>query len=108
MTVTKIELDQIKQQQLEFQDLVADCNRNELGQCAKLLAMYVAVYKQQYGDIPVESLLQISATVAVDQDISKIIQDGIEEASTMLRMVRDEQRQEQDSFYYSLASNTIN
>ncbi len=107
MSVTKNELDLIKQQQIEFQDLVQDSNRSELGQCTKLLAMYIAIYKQRYGDIAIESYMQISEDSSVNQELSQIIQDGIEEASTMLRMVRNDQRQEQNLYYYP-ASNTIN
>ena len=98
MSVTKTELDLIKQQQIEFQDLEQDSNRNELGQCTKLLAMYIAIYKQRYGDIPVETYMQISEELAVNQELSQIIQDGIEEASTMLRLVRNDQRQERELY----------
>lgn len=108
MRVTKNELDIIKQQQTEFQDLVDDSNRSELGQCAKLLAMYVSIYKQRYGDIPVDSFIKISETSAIDRELSQIVQNGIEEASTMLRLVRDEQRQEQRLFNYYPANDTIN
>ena len=107
MSVSKNELDAIKQQQIDFQYLVEECNRDELGQCAKLLAMYVAIYRQRYGDLPVENLSQISQASAVNEELSQIIQDGVEEASKMLRLVRDEHRQQQRSFYYYPAQNTI-
>ncbi|MFT7461072.1 MAG: hypothetical protein ACI909_003764, partial [Planctomycetota bacterium] len=98
----------IKQQQIEFKDLVQECNRDELGQCAKLLAMYVAIYKQRYGDLPLDKLTDFSESSEVNKEMSKIIQDGIEEASEMLRLVRDDQRQQQRSSYYYPAENTIN
>ena len=108
MSVPKNELEDIKQQHIDFQDLVLECNHDELGQCAKLLAMYVAIYKQKYGELPLENLSSISDTPTVNDELSKIIQEAIEEASTMLRLVRDEQRQQSDTFYYSPAENTIN
>ena len=108
MSTGKIELDQIKKQQLEFQDLVEECNRNELGQCAKLLAMYIAVYKQEYGELPIENLLNMSETLLVGQELSQIIQDGIEEASSMLRMVHNEQQMPKATFYYKPSCSTIN
>lgn len=108
MSTVKIELDQIRKQQLDFQDLVEECNRNELGQCAKLLAMYIAVYKQEYGELPLDNLLDMSETLLVDQELSQIIQNGIEEASSMLRMVHNEQRRQKSSFYYKPGCSTIN
>lgn len=108
MSVSKTELDSIKQQHIDFHDLVLECNHGELGQCAKLLAMYVAIYKQRYGELPLENLSQISDTPAVDRELSQIIQHAIEEASTMLRLVRDEQRQQQETFYYHPSENSIN
>jgi hypothetical protein len=108
MNTTKYELELIKLQQREFQSLVAESSGEELGQCAKLLAMYIAVYKKQFGDIPVEDLLKISDSVSMDQDLSGIIQDGIEEAASMLQMVRDEKRQKTNSFYYNPTFSSIN
>ncbi len=108
MSVSKNELESIKQQHVDFHDLVQECNHVELGQCAKLLAMYVAIYKQRYGELPLENLSHMVDTPAVNQELSQIIQEGIEEASTMLRMVRDEQRQQQRSFYYYPAEYSIN
>ena len=108
MSTGKIELDQIKKQQLEFQDLVDECNRNELGQSAKLLAMYIAVYKQEFGELPIENLLNMSESLLVGQELSQIIQDGIEEASSMLRMVHNEQQRPKATFYYKPSCSTIN
>ena len=108
MSVSKNELKSIKQQHIDFHDLVQECNHDELGQCAKLLAMYVAIYKQRYGELPLEKLSHMADTLAVNKELSQIIQEGIVEASTMLRMVRDEQRQQQESFYYYPAEYSIN
>ena len=108
MSVLKSELDDMKQQHLDFHDLVHERNHDELGQCAKLLAMYVAIYKQRYGELPMEKLSHLADTPSANKELSHFIQEAIEEASTMLRMVRDEQRQQQKSFYYYPAENSIN
>ena len=108
MSVSKNELDDIKQQHIDFQDLVLECNHDELGQCAKLLAMYVSIYKQQYGELPLDSLSLMADTPSINEELSKIIQEAIEEASTILRLVRGEQRQQQNSFYYAPNENSIN
>jgi len=73
--------------------------------------MYVAVYKQQHGELPIDNLLQVSESGLASQEISQIIQNGIEEASTMLQMVRNEQteqREQSHSFYYYPSEHTIN
>jgi hypothetical protein len=60
MGVTKNELDIIRQQQIDFKDLAEECNHDELGQCAKLLAMYVSIYKKRFGDLPTEKIAEFS------------------------------------------------
>ena len=55
-----------------------------MGQLAKFLAMYIAVYKQQHGELPIDSLLQVTESALANQELSQIIQSGIEEATTML------------------------
>lgn len=108
MSVTKLELDKIKQQQEEFIDLVQESNRDELGQCAKLLAMYLTVYKQRYGDIPLEEYIQSDAGTAFEGDLSQLIQEGVKEATTMLNLVRDEKRENEQQLHYYPTSTTIN
>lgn len=108
MDLTEADLEIIKQQHLDFQELVHTCNHEELGQCAKLLAMYVAIYKQRYGELPLEKLTRITDTPAVNRELSMIIREAIDEATTMLELVRDEQRQQQKNFHYYPAENTIN
>ena len=108
MHLTDRELDIIRRQQEDFQELVQECNHEELGQCAKLLAMYVAVYKQQFGELPMDNLMEDSESALANQEISTIVQNGIEEASTMLQMVRNEERQQNHSFYYYPSEQSIN
>lgn len=108
MGITKLELEHIKKQQEEFLDLVNECNYDELGQCAKLLAMYVTLYKQKFGDIPLEEYMQVSESTTFDSDLSQLVQGGLEEASAMLNLVRKETRINKHSFQYQPSSNTIN
>lgn len=108
MELSEAELEIIRQQHQDFQELVQTCNHEELGQCAKLLAMYVAIYKQRYGELPLEKLTQITDTPAVNRELSLIIREAIDEATTMLELVRNEQRQQQKNFHYYPAENTIN
>jgi hypothetical protein len=60
MHLTEIELDILRRGQEDFQELAQESKREELGQCAKLLAMYLAVYKQQHGEVAIDNLLQVS------------------------------------------------
>lgn len=108
MSITEQELDNIRQQHQEFQELVQACSHEELGQCAKLLAMYVTIYKQKYGELPLEKLSNITDTPTVNSELSVIIREAIDEASTILELVCDEQRQHQKTFHYYPAENTIN
>ena len=94
MHLTTRKLDIIRRQQENFQELVQESNRQELGQLAKFLAMYIAVYKQQHGELPIDSLLQVTESALANQELSQIIQSGIEEATTMPQMVRIEQTEQ--------------
>ena len=108
MKVSDKELEQIKKQHENFQELVLGCSREELGQCAKLLAMYVTIYKQRYGDLPLERLTDITDLTAVNRELSVIIREALDEASTMLEVVCDEQRQQSSNFHYYPQQHTIN
>lgn len=108
MSITEQELEHIKQQHQEFEGLVQGCSHDELGQCAKLLAMYVTIYKQKYGDLPLDKLSNVTDSAIINKELSAIIREALEEASTMLELVCDEQRQQQKSFNYYPVVNSIN
>ena len=108
MKVNEKELEQIRIQHENFQELVQGCSLEELGQCAKLLAMYVTIYKQKYGELPLEKLSDITDMTIVNRELSVIICEAIDEASSMLEVVCDEQRQQSGNFNYHPQHNTIN
>ena len=108
MKVSEMELEQIRKQHESFQELVQGCSLEELGQCAKLLAMYVTIYKQRYGDLPLDKLTDFTDATIVNRELSVIIREALDEASTMLEVVCDEQRQQNNNFHYYPQHQTIN
>lgn len=94
MTKSEYDLACIEYSQQQFQKLLQCTNHDELVDCLKLLAMYIALYKKNYGEIAVEDFTQMLKADGANGELSEIIQEGIEEASAMLDMIITE-RQEQ-------------
>jgi hypothetical protein len=85
--INKQDLLQLKLREHEFLNLVETCSRDELAKCAKFLAMYVALYRQEFGDIPAAGYQKLLHTVTLDVEMLKIVADGMSEAAEMLKTV---------------------
>lgn len=77
----------LKQRELEFTGLVENCSHSELAKCTKFLAMYLALYRQQFGEIPASDFSRLLQRPALDRDLLQIIGEGMQEASAMMRMI---------------------
>jgi len=87
MQIKNQDLQQLKQRELEFLELVENCNHAELAKCTKFLAMYIALYRQQFGEIPSADYLKLLQPTTLDKDLIQIIGDGMREASEMMKTV---------------------
>lgn len=85
--ISKQKLLDLKQQENEFLKLVDLSSREELAQCAKFLAMYIALYRQKFGDIPDAGYEKLVTSTKLDNELVNIVQDGISEATEMLKLV---------------------
>lgn len=77
----------LKQRELEFTGLVENCSHSELAKCTKFLAMYLALYRQQFGEIPASDFSHLLQRPALDKELLQIIGEGMQEASAMMRMI---------------------
>lgn len=71
-----------------FEELVSDCDRNELTVCLRLLGMYLGMYKRCFGEIPVEDYAGLLQAVSLDGELGQIVDSGLQEATAMLEMVK--------------------
>ena len=85
--VSKQQLINLKQKEVEFLRLVDSSKREDLAQCTKFLAMYIALYRQKFGDIPESGYDKLMTSTKLDDELVTIVRDGINEATEMLKMV---------------------
>jgi len=67
--------------------LVAECSKEELADCALLLAMNLANYKSKFGNTPVENFKELLTTDTIDEDTAKILMQGSEEMINTLALI---------------------
>lgn len=100
-----LELDQIKDKEIELQSLVNVCGKPELVHSIRLLSMYIALYKKTFGELPPASFEKILTSETVDADTARIFENGMLEAITILDMVLQSQGTVES---YQTAGVTIN
>ncbi len=74
----------------EFQLLVDKSSKEELIQCAKLLAMYLSLYKLRFGEISAKSYIDLLSCSENEEELTSIIEGGNEEASAMLKIIKED------------------
>jgi len=105
MKDTTIDLENIKTRETELKSLIEVSDKDDLTQCVRLLAMYVAIYKKCFGELPVSSYEKMLSTQIVDKETARIFENGMHEAITMLDMVMRSRTQSED---FKIAGITIN
>jgi hypothetical protein len=93
---TNVDLTQIKEKELQLQTLVETTGKPELAQCVRLLSMYIAIYKKWFGELPLVSYEKILTSQVVDEETALIFENGMHEAISILDMVSQAQKQEED------------
>ena len=87
MYVDEIELEKIKANERELNRLVSLSDRGELEQCLRLLSIYIALYKENFGDLPVERLDNVLECENTDRATAIIFDSGIREAISILKLI---------------------
>ena len=83
----KQDLTRLKQREYEFTLMVENCNREDLAKCTKFLAMYVALYRQKFGEIPNSDYKKLITSPILDSDLIEILDEGMYEAAEMLKLI---------------------
>ena len=103
MKETFLDLIDIKATEADLQSLVAMSDKDELAQSLRLLAMYIALYKANYGELPTQSFENFLKD-DIDAESAMIFENGLQEAITMLNMVL----QTREPSDYEIAGITLN
>ena len=67
--------------------LIANSNKEQLAECARLLALNVARYKSKYRELPLEEHHQMAIATDVDEGLAQLLASGMLEMLTTLALV---------------------
>ncbi len=70
--------------------LVSESSKEELADCALLLAMNLANYKSKYGDLPSDNFRDLLTTDMIDENTARVLMQGSEEMIKTLAMITGE------------------
>ena len=73
--------------QRRFHNLVAQCSREDLAQCLRLLGMYLSLYKSRFGGMEDPVYAKLLASVNTDAELAQLCSAGLDEAIAMLSTI---------------------
>lgn len=82
------DLTDLKEAESHLQLLMQSSNKHVLAQGVRLLALYVAAFKEQYGDLDPTTILSYLKEETVQPETMRVFETGLHEAIAMLSMVR--------------------
>ncbi len=80
-------LAEFKEYYKRLDDMIAQASKEELAECARLLALNVAHYKAKYGELPLEEHQAMLETQEIDKDLAKLLTSGMLEMTMTLATV---------------------
>ena len=69
--------------------LIAELSKAQLAECARMLALHVADYRRQFGEIPHTDLLRLADTIKIGKEQAALLRDGMEVLVGYLENVRE-------------------
>lgn len=69
--------------------LIAELSKTQLAECARMLALHVADYRRQFGEIPHTDLLRLADTIKIGAEQAALLRDGMEILVGSLENVRE-------------------
>lgn len=69
---------------LVLDDLVAESGKEGLVECARLLALNLAQYKQEFGELPQEGYKKLQTAKSIDEKTPKLVASGMLEMAIAL------------------------
>jgi hypothetical protein len=69
--------------------LIDELSKLQLAECARMLALHVADYRRQFGEIPHTDLLRLADTIKIGAEQAALLRDGMEVLVGCLENVRE-------------------
>src|SRR3569832_681549 len=66
---------------------MAKASKDEIAECARLLALNLAHYKQKYGELPLNEQEQLATETEVTDETARLLASGMLEMSVTLSLV---------------------
>lgn len=73
-----------------FKSLVNNADRDDLARCLRMLSMHLAMYKNRYGEMAMDDYLELAGAEDLNQAMTGLFHDGLDEASAMLGLILQE------------------
>ncbi len=67
--------------------MTAESTKENLAECARLLALNVAHYKAKYGELPLEEHQAMLEADDIDEEMAKLLASGVLEMAVVLALV---------------------
>ncbi|HKK15329.1 MAG TPA: hypothetical protein VJ981_01380 [Gammaproteobacteria bacterium] len=83
--------DSTRDYEKELQTLMELCDKKELCQCIRLMAVYLALYKKSYGELPPGQVEEIQTMEKMDMETVKLFDYGFREAIDIVTLVLQSQ-----------------
>jgi hypothetical protein len=84
------DLDLFKKYYRLADEVIAKATKEELAECARLLALNVAHYRQKYGELPIEEQSEFLNTNEVDGETEELLAEGMRQLLSSLAMILSE------------------
>jgi hypothetical protein len=81
------DLQKLQQYMILVDQLVEVAEKEDIAECARLLAMNVAHYKRRYGELPLEDQLSMIVTDDINDQQAELVIDGMETLAGMMGTV---------------------
>ena len=98
-------MEKFKEYYKTLEQMIAESSKEDLAECARLLALNVAHYKSKYGELPLEEHQAMLETQEIDEDLAKLLASGMLEITMTLATVTG--RLEEYERHRSPATNPI-
>lgn len=83
------DLEKLRQYMILVDQLVEVAEKEDIAECARLLAMNVAHYKKRYGELPLEDQLSMINAEEINDQQAELVIDGMETLAGMLGSIME-------------------
>ncbi len=80
-------MEKFKEYYKHLEQMIAQASKEDLAECARLLALNVAHYKSKYGELPLEEHQAMLEANDIDEDLAKLLASGMLEMTMTLATV---------------------